>query len=370
MDGGGASREDRDDSELSAALTAASCRKDGGVGRGLGQQPELFAVTERDEPADRFDRERGVRAQEPVVPHLLHALGQHVLEESPDELHRIEGHSPPAVGSAPAVGEGDRVVVAGDDAVITDADSEHVGRQILQRHAAVPHGLGVDDPGSFPDGWIDFLEEPGLAEFVAELRPEQDRQGLHGQEERRSGRDPGVAIGADGSAGHDVVDVGVVVEGAIPGVQHAEEPWLAVTEKPPVCGEDLDGLARRVEDRGVDGALVPPRQAPQLGGQREREQKIRAGQQAESLSLEPRPGLLLLAGRAVPIAAGSSHDMVAAAGGASVVHRAKGPGPAGTDGAEHLAMLRRHPRAESFEILPAMPPQHLGDGRHGGAATS
>jgi hypothetical protein len=24
-----------------------------------------------------------------------------------------------------------------------------------------------------------------------------------------------------------------------------------------------------------------------------------------------------------------------------------------------------HPRAEPVEILPAMPPQHLGDGRHG-----
>jgi hypothetical protein len=51
-------------------------------------------------------------------------------------------------------------------------------------------------------------------------------------------------------------------------------------------------------------------------------------------------------------------------------HLSQGPGPAGTDGAEHLAMQGRHPRAEPVEILPAMPPQHRGDGRHGVAATA
>ena len=160
------------------------------------------------------------------MPHLLQAAWQHMLEKAADELHGIEGHPPPAVRAAPAVGERDLVVVAGHDAVIADADAKHVGRQILQRRAAVTDSLGVNDPVSFPDGRIDCLEESCFEEFVTELSPKQDRQRLDRQEERRSGRDPGVAVGADGSAGHDVVDVGVVPEGPIPGVEDAEEARL------------------------------------------------------------------------------------------------------------------------------------------------
>ena len=141
VDGGCAFGEDGDDPQLSAALAAASRREDGGVGSGRGEQQELFAVIERDEPADGFDRYGGVCSQEPVVPHLLKAAWQYMLKEAADELHGMEGHPPPAVGSAPAVVERDRVVVAGDDAVIADADAEHVGRQKLQRHAAVADGF-------------------------------------------------------------------------------------------------------------------------------------------------------------------------------------------------------------------------------------
>jgi len=186
MDGGGASREDGDDAELAAAFAAASCREDGRVGHGLGQQEELLAVVEGDEPADCFDGERALRSQKPVVPYLLKAAWQHVLEESPDELHRVEGHRPPAVRSAAAVRERDPAVVAGHHAVVADADAEHVGRQLLQRHAAITDGLGVDDPVSPPDGRIDFLEEPRLAEFLPELPSKHDREGAYRQEERRS----------------------------------------------------------------------------------------------------------------------------------------------------------------------------------------
>ena len=99
----------------------------------------------------------------------LKAAWQHVLEEAADELHRIEGQLLPAVRSAPAVGERDPAVVAGDDSVVADPDSECVGRQVFQRHAAVTDGLRVDDPVASPDGRIDFLEEPSLAQGLAKL---------------------------------------------------------------------------------------------------------------------------------------------------------------------------------------------------------
>jgi len=97
------------------------------------------------------------------------------------------------------------------------------------------------------------------------------------------------------------------------GCELVREAGLCRAEEAIVCREGADGLARGVKERVVYGTSIAPRQAPQLGGQREREQKVRAGQQARGLFLEPGSDLLLLACRTVPVAAGSSHHMAAAA---------------------------------------------------------
>ena len=49
---------------------------------------------------------------------------------------------------------------------------------------------------------------------------------------------------------------------------------------------------------------------------------------------------------------------------ALVEHGSQFAGAARGDGVQHLLVLPGHPGPEPLEILPAVPPHHLGDGRH------
>ena len=68
------------------------------------------------------------------------------------------------------------------------------------------------------------LQQALVAQQVAELGPEDDRQRLDRHQEVRPRRQPAIAVGAQPAAGDHVVDVGVILQRPAPGVQHAEEP--------------------------------------------------------------------------------------------------------------------------------------------------
>jgi hypothetical protein len=64
--------------------------------------------------------------EQTVMADGVEALGQHVDEESPGELVRVQGHRLPLVGSVDAVilpAEGDAVVVGRDETTIGDGDA-------------------------------------------------------------------------------------------------------------------------------------------------------------------------------------------------------------------------------------------------------
>jgi hypothetical protein len=104
---------------------------------------------------------------------------------------------------------------------------------------------------------------------------------------------------------------------------------------------------------------------PQPLGEREGQQKVRTGQQLGGLFLEPGFGLSLLAGRTMAIAAGTAHRMRASTGDAFIDDHSQLGGAAGTNRLQHLLLFLGHRRAEPLEIRPAVPPEHVGDGRHG-----
>ena len=55
---------------------------------------------------------------ESVVPHFVHSLGKHMLQESPDELVSGEGHEPPVSLAAFLIAESDSAVLDTDQATI------------------------------------------------------------------------------------------------------------------------------------------------------------------------------------------------------------------------------------------------------------
>ena len=124
-------------------------------------------------------------------------------------------------------------------------------------------------------------------------------------------------------------------------------------------------LAGSLEQGGVHHALMASGQRAQLGRQREGDQKVGARQQAVGLLLEPGLGLLVLAGRAMPVAARSADRVDLPAGLADVEHGPEFACAARGDRVQHLLVLPGHGGAEPLEILPAVPPQDVGDGRHG-----
>ncbi len=118
------------------------------------------------------------------------------------------------------------------------------------------------------------------------------------------------------------------------------------------------------KQRGVDHPLMTPSQLAQLRRQREGDQEVRTRQQAVGLFLEPGLGLVALAGRAMPVAARAAHGVDLAAALAPVEHRAQLTRAARGDGAQDLLVSPGHRGPEPLEIRPAVPPHHLGDGRH------
>lgn len=65
-----------------------------------------------------------------------------------------------------------------------------------------------------------------------------------------------MVFGRERPSGNHVVDVGMVVEGASPGMEDAEETWKIASDEALVLGEYSDGIGRRGEHGGVSGPLV------------------------------------------------------------------------------------------------------------------
>src|SRR5258705_3065702 len=166
------------------------------------------------------------------------------------------------------------------------------------------------------------------------------------------------------------MDMGMILERTAPGLEDAEEATPFRADELRVGGQGLDRGAGRLEHRGISDPLVLAHEVAEPGRDGEGEQEVGARQQAIELVLEPGLGLVLLAGGTVPVAAGASHRVGRSAGLTPVDHASQLAGAAGADRSEHFLVLRGHRRAEALEIGRAIPPEHVGDGRHRTTPTS
>ena len=182
---------------------------------------------------------------------------------------------------------------------------------------------------------------------------EEDGQSLHRHEEVNPGGQPATASLVDPAPRHDVVHVRVVLQCPAPRVQHAEEAEAIGAHKSRVRGQGCAAprwkpqTARRRSRADGFGPV-----AAQLGRQREGDQEVGARQQAVGLLLEPGFRLVVLAGRAMPIAARSADRVDLPAGLSGVEHGAEFACAARGDRVQHLLVLPGHGGAEPLEILP------------------
>jgi len=83
---------------------------------------------------------------------------------------------------------------------------------------------------------------------------------------------------------------------------------LAAAKLPVVPAEGAHGVPGAAQQQVVEHALVRPGQRPELGREREGEQEVRGGDLPGELALEPLLAVVVLAVRAVAMAAGMRHQ--------------------------------------------------------------
>src|SRR5688500_2687990 len=98
-----------------------------------------------------------------------------------------------------------------------------------------------------------------------------------------------LAVRSQTAAGDDTMQVGMVLEGAGPGVEHAGEANLRA-EPLRIVSELEQGLRDGLEEQIVEHECVPPGQPPKLGGKGEDDVEVARREDALFPLCDP-PGL-------------------------------------------------------------------------------
>ena len=197
--------------------------------------------------------------QETKVADADEAFGQHVQEETAQELIQFEGHQflLVVVSRVPPT-EGDFLIDEGNKAMVGDGDAVGIASEILQHMLGTSEGWFAIDhpvfakqgsqPGSEDLGLGEQSEVLGEAELAVlksgletgpELAAKYPAQHREGEKEARAGWDPVGVIERQSTGGDDAVDMGMKLQLLIPGMEHAEEADL---------GSEMAGCAGDLEE--------------------------------------------------------------------------------------------------------------------------
>ena len=100
---------------------------------------------------------------------------------------------------------------------------------------------------------------------------------LHRQEERMTRRDPAHVTGSEAAGGGHAVDMGMMLEPLVPGMEHAEEADLRA-EVAGIASDLQQGCGTGLEEQVVDHPLVLEREWGEVPWQSEDEVHIAGGQ--------------------------------------------------------------------------------------------
>ncbi len=237
-----------------------------------------------------------------------------MLQEPADTFDDVKVGSASAGTAHCPVGEGAHAVREADEPVVGDGDLEARGGEGGAGGVAMVLGLTVDVPGHGPHLGIDVLQQSGLAHGVFEEGAVHEREGFDGDQEGGAGGQPGRAILGEATAGHDVMEVGVVLELPAPRMQDTGETREVRPDDTRIFGEPFEGFRRGVEHGVVSEALMRAEKGAQSFRDGKGEEKVRSGELLLQVVLEPLLGFLLLTLGAVAVATGMVHAVLAPTG--------------------------------------------------------
>jgi len=180
-----------------------------------------------------------------------------------------------------------------------------------------------------------------------ELAAEDAAEHLDGKEERPARSDPACVVRSEAAGGDHAVDMWMVLEALVPGVEHAEEADLCA-EVPWVTSNLLQRRGAGVEEKAVDHSLVLKCQRSQFTRQREHGVDVARRQQLWFALLKPAQASVALASRAMPVAARVIGDGGISATGALIAVAAERGGAATYDRLQHLQVLTVDPAMTAF----------------------
>ena len=205
-----------------------------------------------------------------------------------------------------------------------------------QRAQPMGEGCGSGEAGELAEE-AEFAGLERRAQLVEEQPAEEPREHADRQEEAGPAGDPARAVRRQAAAGHDAMDVRMVVQVLAPGVEHGDEADLGA-EMLGIGGDPAQRLGRRSEQDGVDRLLVLEGDLGDRRRQGEDDVEVGHRQQLGLPGGEPFGAGLPLALRAVPVAAGVVGACGPARSRRSARHDRPAP-PSGTARSRHHAPL-------------------------------
>ena len=155
-------------------------------------------------------------------------------------------------------------------------------------------------------------------------------------------------VGSKAASSGNAVDMGMMLQALVPGMEHAEEADLC-TEVAGIASDLEQGRGAGLEEQVVDHALVLEGEGCQFTWQGEDEVHVAGGQQFLFARLQPAQTRVRLASGTMPVAArviGDGRRM--SAGGAAIAMAAERGGAAACDREQDLLVLPADPAAAAF----------------------
>ena len=182
-----------------------------------------------------------------------------------------------------AIENEDGAVLDFQDTRVGDGHFEDVGGEVFEAGFRTRYGLGVDVPVDVPNFRGDLIKQAGLFHLITELGFEDDGESFDGEIEIDSGGIPAAIGSGESAAGDDVMDMGVILQGSSPGVQHAKEARQIGADVTLIKSKFFDGLRGGLKQGGVSSALVFAHKGAQVLWHREGEKEMVSGELAVDL---------------------------------------------------------------------------------------
>jgi len=218
-----------------------------------------------------------LRTEEAVVAQLGEAVGQDMLQEAADELRGRQGGDHLSFGVPVLISKSDLGRVKFEDAIVAEGHPKDIRSQILEHGLSAAGWFTVHDPVLLPGLRRHLAVEGSFLEGITELGAEDLAERFNGrQKSGMLGGKPLLGIGGEPASGHQIMDMGMVVEIAGPGLEDTDEAELA-THPTGVEGELLQSRRGSTEQEIVNQLLVAAGEFSQGAGESEGHQEVGHG---------------------------------------------------------------------------------------------